>query len=245
MNTSVKNTVVQVGSSRGANRSGRGRTTVRQSRSENVSSKRSCKFAGETERIELLRRESEDVDEQFNSSDEVRDDDSEIVVFPQGRECPSSLNNIEGAIIADDRVTKHSRLPRSRSSRLANKDSTTENKSTNRSFDGISQPPASFRRDTANRMGKQHKLRSQRRSFSADQCDEEIRYEPAGRSRPRFGSLASECRKVDQSIEMPRFDGTGDLELFIRRLNTIAEYCNWPTDEKLFRLKNCIHGDAQ
>jgi hypothetical protein len=82
----------------------------------------------------------------------VRDDDSEIVVFPHGRECPSGLNNIEGVIITDDQVTKHSGSTRSRSSRLAIRDPTTENKSTGRNFDGISQPPASFRREAADRM---------------------------------------------------------------------------------------------
>jgi hypothetical protein len=44
---------------------------------------------------------------------------------------------------------------------------------------------------------------------------------------------------------MPRFDGTGDLELFLRRFQTLAEYFDWRGEEKLFRLKNCIHGDAQ
>lgn len=43
---------------------------------------------------------------------------------------------------------------------------------------------------------------------------------------------------------MPRFDGDGDLELFIQRFDIIAGYYNWPTDEKLFRLKYC-NGDAQ
>lgn len=48
--------------------------------------KRSCSVVGETERTELLRHESEEDDAQFNSSDEVADNDSEIVVSSQGRE---------------------------------------------------------------------------------------------------------------------------------------------------------------
>jgi hypothetical protein len=122
----VKSRVLEVGSSRGGNRSRRGRTASRRSRSKNVSSKEAASSPEETERTELLRRGSEEADAQFNSSDDVRDDDSEIVVFLRGRERPSGLNNIEGAIIADDRVTKHSRSPRSRSSRLAIIDSTIE-----------------------------------------------------------------------------------------------------------------------
>jgi hypothetical protein len=46
---------------------------------------------------------------------------------------------------------------------------------------------------------------------------------------------------------MPRFDGTGDLELFLRQFQMLTEYFNWRGEEKLFRLKNCIglRGDAQ
>ncbi|HSN23390.1 MAG TPA: retropepsin-like aspartic protease, partial [Methylomicrobium sp.] len=105
-------------------------------------------------------------------------------------------------------------------------------------------PPASSWRE-ATETDRQHRLRRQRRSLSADQCDAELRNNQAGRSRPRFGSVTSESRRIDQSIEMPRFDGTGDLELFIQRVNTKADYYNWTAGEKLFRLKNCIHGDAQ
>ena len=52
-------------------------------------------------------------------------------------------------------------------------------------------------------------------------------------------------RRVDQSIEMPHFDGTGNLELFLRRFETLAGYFDWRGEEKLFRLKNCIRDDAQ
>lgn len=57
--------------------------------------------------------------------------------------------------------------------------------------------------------------------------------------------LMSDRRRIDQSVEMPRFDGIGDLELFIQRFDMLADYYQWPEDEKLFRLKQCVHGDAQ
>ena len=49
---------------------------------------------------------------------------------------------------------------------------------------------------------------------------------------------------VDQSVDMPRFDGYGDLELFLQRFNTLATYFRWSSEEKLFRLRNSIQGDA-
>jgi len=54
-----------------------------------------------------------------------------------------------------------------------------------------------------------------------------------------------ESRRVDQFVEMPRFDGTSDLELFLKRFSTLADYYRWFSFEQLFRLKNCIQGDAQ
>ena len=76
------------------------------------------------------------------------------------------------------------------------------------------------------------------------------RHRAKGRCRRSFSAACAlrehqASRRVDQSIEMPRFDGTGDLELFLRRFQTLAEYFDWRGEEKLFRLKNCIHGDAQ
>jgi len=44
---------------------------------------------------------------------------------------------------------------------------------------------------------------------------------------------------------MPRFDGTGDLDIFLQRFQTLADYYLWHADEQLFRLKTCIKGDAQ
>jgi hypothetical protein len=44
---------------------------------------------------------------------------------------------------------------------------------------------------------------------------------------------------------MPRFDGTGDLDIFLQRFQTLADYYLWHEDEQLFRLKTCIQGDAQ
>lgn len=44
---------------------------------------------------------------------------------------------------------------------------------------------------------------------------------------------------------MPQFDETGDLELFLRRFQTLAKYYGWNGGEKLFKLSNCIQGEAQ
>jgi len=52
-------------------------------------------------------------------------------------------------------------------------------------------------------------------------------------------------RGIDSSIEMPRFDGTGDLDIFLQRFQTLADYYLWSENEQLFRLKTCIQGDAQ
>jgi hypothetical protein len=52
-------------------------------------------------------------------------------------------------------------------------------------------------------------------------------------------------KRIDNSVEMPRYDGTGDLDLFLQRFRTLAEYYQWTDDEQLFRLKTCIQGDAQ
>jgi hypothetical protein len=43
---------------------------------------------------------------------------------------------------------------------------------------------------------------------------------------------------------MPRFDGYRDIELFLQRFNTLACYFRWSSEEKLFRLRNSILGDA-
>jgi hypothetical protein len=52
-------------------------------------------------------------------------------------------------------------------------------------------------------------------------------------------------RRYDQTVEMPKYDGTGDLELFLRKFHILADYFRWNNDEKLFRLKTCVYGDAQ
>jgi hypothetical protein len=33
-------------------------------------------------------------------------------------------------------------------------------------------------------------------------------------------------RRLDQFVEMPKFDGVGDLELFLQRFGTLADYYN-------------------
>ena len=59
------------------------------------------------------------------------------------------------------------------------------------------------------------------------------------------GSPPNIRRRIDQSVEMPKFDGVGDLELFLQRFDMLAEYYDWSTSEQLFRLKQCVQGDAQ
>ena len=55
----------------------------------------------------------------------------------------------------------------------------------------------------------------------------------------------SEVRRIDHSVDMPQFDGLGDVELFLQRFHTLAQYYEWREEEKLFRMKQCIRGDAQ
>ena len=52
-------------------------------------------------------------------------------------------------------------------------------------------------------------------------------------------------RPVDNSITVPRFDGGGDLELFLKRFMSVAQYYCWTEDEKLFRLEHSIMDSAQ
>ena len=52
-------------------------------------------------------------------------------------------------------------------------------------------------------------------------------------------------KKIDHSIMMPVFDGESDLELFLDRFETLASYYEWQEPERLFRLRQCIRGDAQ
>ena len=129
--TSAKNTVVDVGSSRGGNCSGCVRATARRGRNLNISSTVAA-GSPETERTELLRCESEEEDVQFVSSDEVRDSDSETVVIRQGRERPIGLSNNDGAISTGDRVIQHSRSLRSGISRLDTREAVIETEDNNR-----------------------------------------------------------------------------------------------------------------
>ena len=52
-------------------------------------------------------------------------------------------------------------------------------------------------------------------------------------------------RKIDPSIEMPSFDGSGDVELFLHRFETLVEFFNWTEREQVFRIKQCVKADAQ
>jgi hypothetical protein len=59
------------------------------------------------------------------------------------------------------------------------------------------------------------------------------------------GTATWDRRRLDQFVEMPKFDGVVDMKLFLQRFRTLADYYNWSADERLFRLKQCIQGDAQ
>lgn len=50
---------------------------------------------------------------------------------------------------------------------------------------------------------------------------------------------------VDSSIVFPRFNGTEDLKLFLKRFMSVARYSNWTEEEILFRLEHNIVDNAQ
>ena len=52
-------------------------------------------------------------------------------------------------------------------------------------------------------------------------------------------------KPIDGSIVIPKFDGTGDLDLFLKRFQAIADYCNWNDRDTLFRLEQSIQDSAQ
>jgi hypothetical protein len=73
--------------------------------------------------------------------------------------------------------------------------------------------------------------RRSRRSISADHagnCNDRryMNYPSQREDSTNFNS-----RRVDQFVEMPRFDGTGDLELFLQRFRTLADYYGWSNSE--------------
>ena len=50
---------------------------------------------------------------------------------------------------------------------------------------------------------------------------------------------------MDSSIVLPQFDGSGDLELFLKRFQSIASFYNWSERETLFRLEQSVLDNAQ
>ena len=50
---------------------------------------------------------------------------------------------------------------------------------------------------------------------------------------------------MDPCVQMPEFDGSGDLELFLHRFHMLSEFYRWDRREQLFRLQQCVRGDAQ
>jgi hypothetical protein len=49
----------------------------------------------------------------------------------------------------------------------------------------------------------------------------------------------------DRDFAVPRYDDTGDLELFLKRFFSVSRYYRWTEDEQLFRLEHCPTDDAQ
>jgi len=70
-----------------------------------------------------------------------------------------------------------------------------------------------------------------RRSLSADFGDINKDRRHTEDSNQHTGMFIPNRRRVDQFVEMPWFDGTGDLQLFPQR---------WSNSEQLFWLKNSI-----
>ena len=52
-------------------------------------------------------------------------------------------------------------------------------------------------------------------------------------------------RPVDSSIVLPRLDGKGNLELFLKRFLSVARFYSWTEEETLFRLEHSIVDNAQ
>ena len=76
---------------------------------------------------------------------------------------------------------------------------------------------------------------NRRRSKSVDDWDHDRRKSiEGGKSRP-----------IDSSVAVPRFDGSGDLELFLKRFKSVAQYYSWTESEKLFRLEHAMSDNAQ
>jgi transposase InsO family protein/predicted aspartyl protease len=92
-----------------------------------------------------------------------------------------------------------------------------------------------FDKEAVSHNVQHHNARNYRRSLSADRANV-VTAPDAVFARPR---------PVDNSIAVPRYDGTGDLELFLKRFFSVSRYYRWTQDEQLFRLEHCLTDDAQ
>ena len=75
---------------------------------------------------------------------------------------------------------------------------------------------------------------SRRRSVSVDMLC------PSISRREENRRLQNYANRMDHSIEMPQFDGVGDVELFLSRFALLSNYYGWSESEQLFRLKQSI-----
>jgi hypothetical protein len=79
---------------------------------------------------------------------------------------------------------------------------------------------------------------NRRRSMSVDELGQ---LDLNRRNSPR----RMKSRPVDSSVTVPRFDGSGDPELFLKRFMSVAQYYCWTESEQLFRLEHSMSDDAQ
>jgi hypothetical protein len=83
------------------------------------------------------------------------------------------------------------------------------------------------------------------RSSSVGNCRREGRDVESVQPQVYAQQACGRLRQIDASIEMPPFEGNGDVELFLHRFHMLAEFFQWNDRVELFRLKQCVRGDAR
>jgi predicted aspartyl protease len=93
--------------------------------------------------------------------------------------------------------------------------------------------------------GQYQSSSKRRRSSSVGNCRREWQDVESVQPQVYAQQPCGRQRQIDASIEMPHFDGNGDVELFLHRFHMLAEFFQWNDREEMFRLKQCVRGDAQ
>jgi hypothetical protein len=93
--------------------------------------------------------------------------------------------------------------------------------------------------------GQYQSSSKRRRSSSVGNCRREWQDVESVQPQVHAQQTCGRQRQIDASIEMPHFDGNGDVELFFYRFHMLAEFFQWNDREEMFRLKQCVRGDAQ